>query len=808
MASKKNKLVKLGLRIFVTASVLGILAYLLPVKTLLDSISAISWKEWLFVIFFFIVCHLISALKWRKVLHATGVSVTIKDAILAHAAGLFANLCLPSIVGGDVLRAGIVVKKSGKLEAVTLGSITDRIIDTVALITITAIASLFLPDLAGKTMNQVFVVIAFVLLITAFTGIVVLGWIPINLLPIRLTRVVKRFKIAVKTLLSNPGTATLSFLLAIGIQGSFVLLNMHLANAIGLNASIWVWMWAWPLAKLIALAPISLGGLGVREFALAGLLAPFGIDATLAVAQSLSWEAVLIMTGMISGIAVVLFSRRQISLFSQRQEELRHRLISGMAWMFAASWSEQVINFVVFIILARILGAEVFGLATMAIVFVLFAEFLVRVTITETIIQLKDLEDGHLDAVFWLLGFLSILIVTLLILLAEQIANIYSEPLIANYLVWATPTVLIIGFSGVPVSLLKRRLEFRVLAIRATLGVLIGGIVGIVLALQGYGVWSFIAQRVVQVFVNNVLAWIALPWVPKLRATRRHFQDVIGFSSQMIGLRITELISINTPLVVIGAYLGPVMLGQYTIAWRLVEVLSFLLTTPIQFVAQPAFALLVCAKKKVGNLLKIIISTTALITFASFLGMAAVGAQTIELFFGPSWADAVPAHQVLCLVGIFLSIERLQQVLCLALGYAGALFYLSLAEAIIGIVVMISFVDYGILGVAAAFTARYYILWPIRFIIVAQIAETEPFFYIKAFTLPLINAIIMTIIIIGWQHVAAPNISILQLFVSSIFIGMLAYGAGIWTTMHKRVKNLIVSIQSTRKTGKGNIKTA
>ncbi|MCK5356157.1 MAG: flippase-like domain-containing protein, partial [Methyloprofundus sp.] len=156
MARKKNKLLKLGLRVFVTVGVLGALAYFLPVKTLLDSIRAISWKEWLIVIFFFIVCHVISALKWRKMLHAAGVPVKVKDAIIAHAAGLFANLCLPSIVGGDVLRAGIVVKKSGKLEAVSLGSITDRIIDTVALITITAIASLFLPDLAGKTMNQVF----------------------------------------------------------------------------------------------------------------------------------------------------------------------------------------------------------------------------------------------------------------------------------------------------------------------------------------------------------------------------------------------------------------------------------------------------------------------------------------------------------------------------------------------------------------------------------------------------------------------------------------------------------------------------
>ena len=81
---------------------------------------------------------------------------------------------------------------------------------------------------------------------------------------------------------------------------------MALATAIGIDSHIVLWMFAWPLAKLVALAPISLGGIGVREIALAGILAPFGIEASLAVAQSLSWEVVLIVTGAFSGLAVAM----------------------------------------------------------------------------------------------------------------------------------------------------------------------------------------------------------------------------------------------------------------------------------------------------------------------------------------------------------------------------------------------------------------------------------------------------------------------------------------------------------------------
>ncbi len=475
---------------------------------------------------------------------------------------------------------------------------------------------------------------------------------------------------------------------------------------------------------------------------------------------------------------------------------IKRRLITGMAWMFTASWSEQAINFIVFIILARLLGVEVFGLATMTVVFVLFAEFMVRQTIAETVIQLDGLEDGHLDAIFWLLGALSIVIVVSLILLADLIANLYSEPRIADYLVWASSTVLIIGFSGVPVSILKRKLKFRALAIRATCGALVGGVVGIVLALLDFGVWSFVFQRIVQIAVDHTMAWLSQSWFPGLRATRRHFKEVVGFSSQMVGFRMAEMISVNTPMVVIGAYLGPTMLGQYAIAWRLVEVLTFLLITPVQLVAQPAFAHLNRAKEKVGELLAKVASTSAIITFVSFLGMAVVSGPMIELLFGAEWTAAVPVHQVLCLVGIYLSIEKLQQAFCLALGKARSLLYISLVEAFIGIIAMVAFVDYGITAVAIAFAARYYLMWPFRFNVVTRYTGMTPMLFIKVFTPPLINAIVMTIIILAWQQWVVPGSSGVVLLVSSILVGVLVYAALVWFTMRNQIRELITGIQS------------
>lgn len=466
---------------------------------------------------------------------------------------------------------------------------------------------------------------------------------------------------------------------------------------------------------------------------------------------------------------------------------IRRRLTVGAAWMFAGSWAEQTANFLVFVALARILGPEVFGLAAMATVFVLLGEFLVRETIAETIVQLPTVEEGHLDAVFWMLGSLAIGVAALVSLSAPAIAELFSEPEVADYVVWATPTILFIGLSGVPVARLRRDLEFRALALRATLGVVAGGIVGITLALKGFGVWSLIAQRLVQVFVNNLLAWIVLPWRPGLRASRRHFGEVFGFGSKMVGMRASELLSTNAPSVVIGSFLGPVALGQYTVAWRLIEILTFVLIVPIRYVAQPGFAHLNRSTGQAGRLLREVMDATSLVTLPAFVGMIAVGGTAMVLVFGEEWRPAAPALKVLCLVGVYLSIERLQQSFCIALGRAGGLLVATLAEAVVGIAAMLLAVGHGLEGVAAGFAAGYYVVWPFRILLVTRLAGIPTLPYVARFGPPLAGSLVLLGAVSAWQAATAGMLSDPSSLLSSCVVGMLVYGAWTALTMRRRV---------------------
>lgn len=304
----------LFLKIAVSAGVLAILFWWLPVEEIMAGISSVPVWVWLFCLAGFAIGHVISALKWRVLLTGVGVPTEKPLVLKAHGAGLFANLCLPSIVGGDFVRAAMVVKDKGKIEQVTVASLADRLIDTLVLVIIAIVAMAVLPErymqAAAEGFKYVPLIVTFCLtfLMLAVAAIIVAGLIPEHYYPRKLHGVVAKIQAATTALTAAPSTALIAFILSMVVQCGFILLNILIAYGVGISLPAVIWFAAWPLAKLIALVPISIGGVGVREAALMSLLVPFGVSGSAAVAQALSWQAVLWATGLIAGAVIAMLT--------------------------------------------------------------------------------------------------------------------------------------------------------------------------------------------------------------------------------------------------------------------------------------------------------------------------------------------------------------------------------------------------------------------------------------------------------------------------------------------------------------------
>jgi uncharacterized membrane protein YbhN (UPF0104 family) len=297
------------LRAATSLGLLALILWWLPWQSLTAAIGRIPAGVWLGVTAGFVAGHAVSAFKWRLLLGAAGVPIPAALALRAHALGLFANLCLPSLVGGDVVRAGLVVRDHGQAAAVAVGSVGDRVNDTLALVLLAALGALLTQGAGDPSALRLLLGIALLLPAGLGGAVLLVRVLPLDRLPGPLARAAGRLREAQASLLARPGAALQALALSLAIQGAFVALNVRIAWSMGIDQPAAVWLLVWPLAKLVALVPVSLGGIGVREVALAGLLAPFGVEATAAVAQSLSWEVVLVGSGLAAGAAALALGR-------------------------------------------------------------------------------------------------------------------------------------------------------------------------------------------------------------------------------------------------------------------------------------------------------------------------------------------------------------------------------------------------------------------------------------------------------------------------------------------------------------------
>ena len=302
--------IRLWIKLAVSGGLLALILQVVPWSRLLENMRALDARVWLAVLACFLAGHVAGAFKWRLNVNIGRARLGRADALQCYAAGLFANLCLPSIVGGDGLKALLAGRLTGRYEAAIFGGLAERLIDTAALLALivcgAALSGAQIPGWEGR-----------VLLVGAGVGVAAaVLFLPLLLRtrmarwPRKLRRPLGRAMVAMRRLRRRPQTALLVLAMSLAIQTWFVVLNAWLGRGIGIELPFAVWLLAIPLAKAVTLLPISLGGFGVRELTLASLLGFVGVAESQGVTVSLLWQTIVVATGLLGGLAWLLLGLR------------------------------------------------------------------------------------------------------------------------------------------------------------------------------------------------------------------------------------------------------------------------------------------------------------------------------------------------------------------------------------------------------------------------------------------------------------------------------------------------------------------
>jgi PST family polysaccharide transporter len=295
-------------------------------------------------------------------------------------------------------------------------------------------------------------------------------------------------------------------------------------------------------------------------------------------------------------------------------------------------------------------------------------------------------------------------------------------------------------------------LAFKEFAIRSMVANAVGGIVGISMALAGYGVWSLVGQDLAGGFVRAIILWRASDWRPGFRVSRQHYKELVRFGAPIVGNNALTVLMKRSDDLLIGYFLGPALLGFYTIGYQLLLIIIRLVTEVTNSVAFPAFSRIQNQPERLRQAFYKVTQYTSVLAFPVFIGLATLAPELVPAVFGEKWAPSIPVMQVLSLIGILQSVLFFNGSVIKASGKPSWQFGIMLLNAVCSVIGFLLAVRWGIVAVAVSFVIVGYLLAPISYMAVRRLIQFDFRTYLGQFMPSLTASLLMVVVITGLKY--------------------------------------------------------
>lgn len=336
---------------------------------------------------------------------------------------------------------------------------------------------------------------------------------------------------------------------------------------------------------------------------------------------------------------------------------LARQTVSGLGWSLGAQLLRQGSQFLIVVFLARLLTPREFGLVAMVTVFSGFASLFNDLGFGPALVQRQEIEDRHYCSVFWLNVAFGTVLAGILAGASPLIAKFYQEPRLIPVVLLVSLCFPINSLGLVQRASLTRQMDFRALSLIDIGNVTISGIIAIVLAWRGFGVWSLVCQMLCFTIFEVAGLWWFSHWRPRIFFDRTAIRELFGFSSNLIAFTAINYWYRNGDNLLVGKFFGSAALGIYSRAYNLMLLPLTQITYVVSKVMFPALSRMQEDKARVRSIYLRSIAMIALITFPLMLGLLVVADHFILAIYGPAWAGVIPILRIFCILGMVQSIS-------------------------------------------------------------------------------------------------------------------------------------------------------
>lgn len=343
----------------------------------------------------------------------------------------------------------------------------------------------------------------------------------------------------------------------------------------------------------------------------------------------------------------------------KNNNHLKQKTLSGLFWSFIDLISKQGLQFIFMIVLARVLVPEHFGLLGMVMIFVALSQTLIDSGFSQALIREKNVEKKDFSTTFIFNMLFSIVIFILIYFMAPLISKFYSEPQLISVIRVIGLTVFFQAISIVPRTMLTREVDFKAQTKVSIIASVCSGIIAILLALYGFGVWALILRILTQEAFQSIMLIYITRWKPSFEFSVISFKKFFSFGWKLLVSSLIDTVYKNIHYIIIGRLYTKTDLGYYTNARQIRDAINQGITRSIQRVTYPVLSSIQSEDTKLKYGFKKTIRLTAYVFFPIMIGIASISDNLIVLLLGSKWEPAIIYFQLLCVAAILFPMHAI-----------------------------------------------------------------------------------------------------------------------------------------------------
>lgn len=386
-------------------------------------------------------------------------------------------------------------------------------------------------------------------------------------------------------------------------------------------------------------------------------------------------------------------------------QTLKQATTKGLFWSSVERFSNQGVQFVFSIILARLLAPRDFGIVAMIGIFFAVAQSFVDSGFSNALVRKTDRKEEDLSTCFYFNIGVGIVAYIVLFLIAPFIADFYNQPILSPIIRITGLGVVLNSLCVVQQALFTIRIDFKSQAKVTLSATIISGIVGVVLAYLEYGVWALVWQGVVMSLVRMGLLWLISKWRPKTGFSKDSFHYLFGYGSKLLVSGLLDTIYNNIYPIVIGKFYTPAQLGNYSRALSFAQLPSSNITSILQRVTFPVLSTIQDDMPRLQTNYRRLLKLSAFIVFPLMMGLAAVAFPLIRIVLTPKWEGCSFYLQIICFALMWYPIHAINLNLLQVKGRSDLFLRLEVIKKIVGVCIMCITIPLGITAMCIGMVA-------------------------------------------------------------------------------------------------------